>query len=524
MPLPIKDTAWPPQPWDYAYRVWAENDAWYVGDTEALKNLYMPNSVSKPTHSVNGQPYRGGIVGNMRRWFWGTPTPANESRTRLHISAPADVAQMSADLLFAEPPKFTLEGAQAAKDRLDLIANRPDFQAMLPQAGEHASAFGAAALVTSWDTSISDTVFLREAAADVIVPEFRLGQLSALTLWTQYVDGSIVYRHLERHEPGAIFHALYQGSMNGLGRQVPLQDRPETAPLAELVNSDGFIPTGITRLTASLMLNLPAKAWRKKGDLSLIGRSDFTADVKGLFDSLDAAWSSWMRDLELGRARLVVPQAMLENTGPGRGAYFDVDRELFTPVQAPGMVNGSSIEQVQFNIRVQEHRDTCDALYERILVAAGLKDADPDPMRSSARTATEVNDANRASERTRQKKLVYARQALAEQVSVALEIDGLVFPGKGGGKFPEPTVEFVERSQIDPEKLSRTIQAFRAATVLSIETGVRMAQPDLDDAEVDAEVERIKAEQGVSVPDPAQLDRSNPSVADLAAAADRLTN
>ena len=64
MPIPAENIAWPPAPWDYAYKVYRENEAWYIGDTDALEKIYTSERQAKAaTHTRNGQPMRGGLVG-----------------------------------------------------------------------------------------------------------------------------------------------------------------------------------------------------------------------------------------------------------------------------------------------------------------------------------------------------------------------------------------------------------------------------------------------------------------------------
>lgn len=508
MPMPADNTTWPPKPWNIAYAAWEENNAWYTGDTDALHSLYLAGRHSRPTYRVRGQEREGGLMGGITRFFWGRPVPADEHRTRLHIPAAADIATLSSDLLFAEPPRVTVDNDNRTQDRIDEIVNSDQTHAMWNQAGELASAFGAAAQVVTWDDEIADHVWIREVAADCCIPEFRYSRLTALTVWTAYQDQQTVWRHLERHEPGSIEHALYSGTATSLGRRVPLQDRPETEHYATLVDADSRIPTGTTRLTAAWMLNMPSKAWRKLDTLNAAGRSDYTGGTKALFDALDETWSSWMRDLGLGRARLVIPRAYLQNGPAGSPGSFDTDRELFTPVDVPGRTGELAINQVQFNIRVAEHQQTATALYDRILASAGFKDPDPDERRTIA-TATEVLDETRAKERNRDKKALYAKDAIARVTAAALAVDAAVFPGKGGRELDNlPTVVFPKVSQQDPEKTSRTLSALAAAGAASIETLVRMRDENLTDEQVDEEVARIKQEKGMDMPDPATLGRS----------------
>lgn len=538
MPLPLENASWPPAPWDIAGRVWEENNAWYAGDTATLQRIYQnqPGTTGRiPTHFHQGVPHAGGLAGAARgtlnRTFWGKPTPSTETRRRLHIPAASDLATLSSDLLFAEPPTVKLETQnENAQKRLDLIANSDEAHETFNQAGELAAALSASVFTTSWDVDAEDHVFLREHGADVSIPEFYNGHLVALTLFSEFPEGGtgVVYRHLERHESGSIVHALYKGRADHLGLTVPLEQRPETVLLATIPNAirEGKtvrIPTGITRLTASWMPNLPAREWRKIAGLRDAGRSDFGGGTKGLFDALDETWTSWLRDVDLGKARLVVPNSYLESLGFGGGAWFDRDREVYSGIETGAGQDGLHMEQVQFSIRHEEHEATARALYRRILGSAGYLDLDDDDDRGSPQTATQVFDETRAKERSRDKKALGAKRAIAQQSSVALELDAIIYPGKGGGRMDRPVVEFPEVSQEDPEKRSRVLASLSAAGFISILNGVAAAQPDLNPDDAAAEARRIYAEKGMSVPDPALLGAGgNPEDAALRRAADLL--
>ncbi|MFL2001445.1 hypothetical protein [Microbacterium sp. A1-JK] len=507
MPIPAQDTAWPPAPWDFAYRVYRENEAWYLGDTDALERIYRKEQQAQRTADYvrNGQAMRGGVVGAASRMFWGRPVPFGENRTRIHVPAAADLATLSSDLIFAEPPEVKLaqdlRAAKKAQTRLDLIANSEDAHATYNTMGELKAALGATVITSTWDMSVADHVWLQVSAADVVIPVFRNGVMVECTMWTEYESGSggqVKYRHIEHHSVGAIEHALFRGTESNLGKRVPLQEHPETESYAALVDPDSLIVTGLDRLTVSYNPNMPTRAWRKKGVLAHTGRSDF-AGLHPLFDALDETFSSWMRDLKLGAGRILVPDAVLDFMGPGMGGTFDMGREAFAGLNTPGDPTKPTIDKVQFDIRVEEHERTAFGLYREILRAAGYsQSAWGDYSGSqSQQTATEVDDRNKASERTRDKKILYDKAAISRQASVALELDGLLFPGKGGGRFEQPTVTFPDVSQEDPEKLARTLSLLDAAGAISTYSKVKRANPDLDEQAILVEVGNIREERGL---------------------------
>lgn len=514
MALPDPNTSWPPKPWDEAYKVYAESETWRVGDPDAIHAFYRGERPAA-THRHNGEEREGGLVGWVSSKFWGRPVPPGQNRTRLHVPAPADVASLASASVFSNPPeiRFTEKQEQKTLDRLELIGNSDQAHSTFNTMGELKSVFGASILVSEWDTDIADHVWLSAYGADVALPEFRKGKLIAVTLWTEYRDGNKYYRHLERHAVGAIEHALYLGTADKVGQRVPLNERPETEYLAGLVNADSAIVTGIDRLTASYNMNLPTWAWRKKGALANAGRSDF-AQLYPLFDALDEAYSSWMRDLKLGSAKAVVPQAFLDTLGRGKGASFDVDRELFVGLNMPGNPDGDKIDQVQFEIRTEEHEATTTELWRMIYRTAGLgtRSVDRDTGKQLTATGELLQDDDK--EATRGKKILYDKRAIAEQLSVALELDGKLFPGKGGGQFAPPEVRFPDSAQVDPEKQARTIQYLSAAGAISVWQSVKMFNPDWDDDAVKAEVDRILAEKRAAaamVPDPATFDGGDPT-------------
>jgi hypothetical protein len=120
------------------------------------------------------------------------------------------------------------------------------------------------------------------------------------------------------------------------------------------------------------------------------------------------------------------------------------------------------------------------------------------------KTATEVTADFTDSERTRDKKAMYVKPALAKLAQVALAIDGIVFPGKGGKWYDEiPDIEFAPVSQQDLEKASRVTSAAYLSQSMSLRERVKMLHPEFDEDQLDMEVEEIEAEFGGPAPDPA---------------------
>lgn len=498
----MASSPWPPAPFDVALTQFEEYDAWYSGDTDRISTA---SASAAATHVHNGAPYAGGLVGAVTSRVWGRPV-AGEARTQVHIPIAGDLAQLSADLLFAESPTIRLDDYKktnkAAQDRLDLIIGSDEGHAELLRSGEYSAAHGGTFLAIVWDSEVADHVWFRAYRADCAIPEFRHGRLSGVTLWTEYVVKDKTFRLLERHVPGRITYSLWKGGTSEKGEQVPVTDLPETAhyahikprldnlTLPEAAELDVNIPTGVPWLTVEYYPNmLPNPAWDRQGVLANLGRSDYFL-LEPMFDAGDFIWTSLMRDFVNGAGRLIVPESFLKLSGPGQGAQFDMFRQVFTPTGQLDRGEGAKIDLVQFALRVDDHIAGIEAVKAQIAQSAGyslshfgIHDG------GGAKTATEVVDDRTDSERTRDKKALYVRPALSRLARTALAIDGLLFKGKGGAMIADlPAVEFADVSQIDPEKRARTVQLLDAARAISTATKVAMVHEDWDDDQVQAEV------------------------------------
>ena len=93
--------------------------------------------------------------------------------------------------------------------------------------------------------------------------------------------------------------------------------------------------------------------------------------------------------------------------------------------------------------------------------------------------------------------------------SVALELDGQLFAGMGGGKY-DLNVVFPELSRTDPKSEAETIGLLNVAGAISTFMAVSRANPDWEKEQVDEEVARIQQKQAAEQPpDPATFGRND---------------
>ncbi|MBB2941950.1 hypothetical protein FB565_001654 [Actinoplanes lutulentus] len=503
MPSPTGG-AWPPPHVAPAYDAYRDWGAWYTGDPDGLRADYSGRGPSgkglSPQQRVRSGQYAGGITGMVSRWLWGAPRPAGRRDGRLHVPPPADLAATAAGLVFSEPPKLTVESTQI-QESLDQLVYDGLFTLLL-QAAEANSVLSDIYLRPVIDRDVyPDRAFLATVHADGAAPTIRWGKLIEVTFWSMLiVDGDTHVRLLEHHEvingAGRIVYAVHEGTSAQLGRAVPLTDYAATAHLADLIDEESAQPTGLDRLDVVRIPNSgPQRSWRTNGSLKYFGRSDFDGNEQW-FDALDDVWTSWMRDVRLARSRITVPSYMLASNGPGQGATFDAEREIFTQLEMmPGQQSGAAITPNQFAIRWQEHQATANEVQQVAMRHAGLSSQTlGEEGGDVAMTATEAQARERLSFTTRGARIAGAwKPGVADAVELLLELEAVAFSRPA----PErPNVEFGDSVSESPETIARTVQLYRAAQAISIDTAVRMAHPGWEDPEVAVEVKKIQEEMG----------------------------
>jgi hypothetical protein len=508
MPLPDAGTVWPPTPLRRVHEDLTRWSAWWGGDTEALSLAYGGEGHTRE-HSFR----HAGLVRTIHRWFWGQPPRPGEQRAKLHVPLAAEIAQVSADLIFGQPPTITIEGdgAVATQERIDeLLGDRSGNQ--LHEAAEACSALGHTYLRVGWDREVDDEgPLLSTVDADAAFPVYSYDRLREVTFVREWWDAGSVLRHMECHQRGIIWHAAYLGDLNNLGRVVPLSAYPQTADLADqamIADPDGNgsgIETGLEGLDVVGVKNARSRTWRHLPAARDLGRADISGQ-EAVLDALDDCWTSWMRDIRHGRSRLHVPMHMLETRGLGKGADFDLDRELYVGLTSPP--DGPlSLEATQFAIRFEEHAETARGLIERIVGGAGysLQTFGLDPS-TSTQTATESWARQIRTQNLRNGKLRHWSRAMADLTKILLEVDNAQFNGRNNPSL-KVRVQFADTISESQIVRAQTAAMLRTAEAASTKTLVELVHNDWTTEEVDAEVALIQGEKAANtLPDPEQPD------------------
>jgi A118 family predicted phage portal protein len=502
MPLPTASQVWPPRDFSPIAVKYAEHSAWYAGDPQQLRDTYQRGT---PARLDRPSQYRGGAGGALARMWWGRPIgDLTKRHDSLHVPLASDICQASADLLYSEPPSFTSEHA-ATQSHLDNLAEN-GLLTTLAESAELVAALGGGYQRVTWAAdSGRDSAFITNVDADGAYPTFRWGQLVAVTFWWEVgSNASTVWRHLEHHELdatgiGVIFHGLYEGTVDNLGRAIPLAEQSATSGLAAVVDDESKVSTLTPGLAVEYFPNqLPQRLLRKHPIGRNLGRSDL-AGIEPLMDSIDETYSSWMRDIRLAKSRLIVPQHMLQSAGRGQGAMLDLDQDVFVGLNQPPTADGTGeLTENQFKIRNEEHEATIVALVKAALRTAGYSgETFGEDNGGGMKTATEVVAEQTRSYMTRDRKIRILKPRQLRILRKLVAVDQAVY--SRGLDSDKVGMDFADAVQADPESLARTAQSLRTAQAASTKTLVAMQHPDWDGKAIDAEVALILSESRVQV-------------------------
>lgn len=495
MPLYEDGMAWPPKHCkdvEKQYKIW---DAWYSGDPDKLHDIYqVTNGLGGLIDPKGyGNVTDTNLMDRVARYFWGNPPQPGEIRhTKLHVPLAGDISSTSAELLFGEPPTFAVDEDESNLNTNVYLEKMVDngLIPVLSEGAEIGSALGGYYIRVMWDKAVADCPIYDVLPPDSAVPHWRSDRLVGVCFWrVVHEEKGKIYRHLEKHEPGVVWHALYCGDSQSLGQRVDLREHPETEAFAALVSQDGWVETGTAWLTAEYVPNMkPNRLFRG----SPLGRSDYSG-IEPTMDAIDETWSSLMRDVRNGKGRVIVPDAYLDVQGPGRGARFDAERTFFSPVKALPDSEGVSLEIVQFDIRVAEHLETVRALSAQAVRGAGYSaqtfgEADSS---SGTATATEIQAREKRSYTTRDKKIGYTKPPLGRILLAGLQmyqakwdLDDIV---------PQvPNIMFPDGVQVDEFTTARTIQMLDSAGAISLRSKVARANPQWDKEQVETEMDEIQ--------------------------------
>lgn len=431
--------------------------------------------------------------------FW-----RRDGKCKVHVPAAADIAAVSANLLFAEEPFFTTydenteENESKQQKRLDELVQKNCIHGKLNEAAESCAAGGDVYLKLNWrkDNPMVEYPIITVVQCDSAWPEFMLGVLQGIHFFTvlkRDMKNDKVTRVYERYESGKITMAVFEGDSTSLG-----QDVSDTE-----LSKYGFQREITPPIDDMLAVHIPnMKPNRKFRDLDL-GRSDFD-ELRNLMDSLDEAYSSWMRDVRLGKARTIIPaeylkrapQDMLDGLAASASWEFDSEIEAYVAIDMQDS-NGNTpgITLQQFAIRSGEHAATCLDLLRNIVSIAGYA---PQTfgmdISGMAQSGTALHIREKKSYDTRGKKQTYWKAPLEQIMTAMIHLDNALWPDKGSDADDQVKVKFADGAANDITTMAGAVQMLVASSAISMKTRLQMIHPDWTQKQLADEIQRIQQE------------------------------
>ena len=431
--------------------------------------------------------------------FWG-----RKGKAKVHVPIAADIAQTSADLLFSEEPSFTCydeateDNESDQQHRLDELVQVNNIHGKLNEAAESCAALGDVYLKLNWWQDAVDHPVMTVVQGDSAWPEFLFGMPKCIHFFSvikQESDVYTVYRLYERYQKGRIYSAIFKGSDNDLGSALP----------ASALEEYGLQEETIAPIDEMLAVHIPNIRPNRKYRDANMGRSDFDG-LRGLMDSLDETYSSWMRDVRLAKARLIVPAEYLRRrpadmfNGENRFTYeFDEDIETLVALDIdPDRAGSAAITPSQFAIRSADHATTCTDIIRNIVTTAGYAPQSFGlDINGMAQSGTALHIREKKSFNTRGKKQTYWKSPLESIMSAMVHLDAALFQEKGSDSDDNVKVKFADSMSNDISTMSSAMQMLNGASAISTETKIQMLHPDWTQKQIAEEVERVKKETGL---------------------------
>lgn len=490
-----ENSVFPPE--DCFYDKFKEWGVWYSGEREYLLNYYERCTI---------------LPMSEKSIFW-AKVESKERNNMIHLPAAGDIASMSSNLLFSEAARITYDLKADYGDIITKLRTENGFDNYLLESSEVCAAFGGVLLKVDIDTRLSDLPILSSLTPLKFYPTFLRGRLWEVLMWREVridKDKDKVWRLFENRKRSndgkdlIVEFKLFQGKFDNVGKEVSLNSINETAGLdlndIELKNIYG--------LGAVYVPNVKPN---KLAPGSPIGINDFNSSIS-LMDSLDATWSSWMNDIELGRGQIFIDEELIkrENALDGTNTSETYQDNSFSKFQRCFLSlnlsnykmsnnNVKPIDVNQFEIRTEDHMKTCNDLVSNIVSMSGYSpntfgiDTDGN---GRAESGTALRIRERKTFLTREKKSRYWQNAITDILTQSARMYFSSINKNVEVNNDEISVELEDSIVTDSKEMSETIRNLDTAKAVSTYMKVKMQHPDWKEEDINKEVSLINKETG----------------------------
>lgn len=487
-----ENSEFPPAEWIYINDKWKEYEAWYSSDPERILKYNMEKLSIEDIRYDNS--------------FWGQLQKETYSNA-VKVPSAADIAAASAGLLFSEPANFMYDKKSQQGERIDNFFEENGFDNFLLESAEICSAISGCFLKLDIDTRLSQFPIISVMTPLQAFPTFLRGRLWEVLFYrTVKIEKNTTYYRLfeNRKREGknlTIEYKLYKGTNDKVGNVVDLNFLEETANLnlkPEIYNNiDGLGVVYIPNLRPNkLMLGSP------------LGANDFGISL-GMMDSLDLAWNSWIRDIELGMGQIFIDEELLIKEeqsifGDNKTMLnkFSKFEKCFINLNlSQSKFSGDNVKPIecsQFEMRVDEHLKSCNYFWSQIVSMCGYSPATFGLNdEGNAQSGTALKLRQRASFLTREKKARYWQFAI-KQILRQMQIFDNIINRNVNYTPDEIKVELEDSIIVDTYEQSNMIKNLDQARAISTYMKVKLQHNDWSEQDIEEEVKRIYDEENMN--------------------------
>lgn len=438
------------------------NKLWYRGDSAELEQYF------KKTARWDVEKAR----------FWAAT--AQGKVRKMHSGIVSTVVDRYRDIVLADLDAVTFGEGQEVLDELwEEIFEKADLNNVIGEAisGVLASGDGAFKITADECSPYPIVEFYDAENVDYV---FKHSQLKEIKFYTSYKSGSKDFRLEEIYGRGYIHYKLY----DEYGHETSLKQLPETEHLIDI------------GIEGELMLAVPLKVlssvkYKHRGKALFDSKTD-------VLDGLDEVISQWMDAIRMGRIKRYIPENLIPRD-PDSGQLLPAnpfDNDFIAIGDNMAEKSNQQVEvsqpQISYEAYVNSYANFLDMVLQGIMspstLGIDLKKTD-----------------NAESQREKEKVTLHVRNKIVDALNdtlpklfqVILQCYDLMC-GKVPGEY-DPSVKFGEYASPDFDSTVDTIGKAKQFGVMSLETSVEQLYGDTwTQDEKDAEVERLKAEQGIA--------------------------
>lgn len=436
------------------------NKLWYRGDSAELEQYF------KKTARWDVEKAR----------FWAAK--AQGSVRKMHSGIVSTVIDRYRDMVLADMDEISLGNAET-EELWKKMFESADLNNAIGEGIAGALASGDGAFKITAD-ECSPYPIVEFYDAENVAFTYTHSQLKEIKFYTTYKEGSKELRLEETYGYGYIRYKLY----DDFGKETSLKRLPETAHLMDIgIEGDLLLAVPLRILTST----------KYKGR----GKALFDAKTDVL-DGLDEVISQWMDAIRMGRIKRYIPENLIPRD-PDTGQLLPAnpfDNDFIAIGENMAEKSNQQVEisqpQISYEAYVSSYASFLDMVLQGIIspstLGIDLKKTD---------NAESQREKEKVTLHVRNKIVDALNETLPELIRTVLQCYDLMC-GKAPGEY-EATVKFGEYASPDFGTTVDTVGKAKQYGVMSLETSVDQLYGDTwTQEEKEAEVERLKAEQGIA--------------------------